>query len=316
MFKVNARKGEGVELAKTYGVQGYPTFILAQPDGVTLERWWGYGESTDFIATLHRGMQDPTTIDEKRARFEKAPNRDDAAKLAMYHESRDEHRDAVHYYRKAQELAPDENFSFEIFDVVASGARSDVFTLDEARAAANAVIRHDAREVVDVVRVARMMTSLGRKVDDREIMVPYLEVAVRESEGVGDKLVVRNRKYALVDHALFVEEDAAKAVQARKALLDPGWMDDPDELNGFAWWCFENEINLEEADTLARRGVDLATEGNTKANILDTLAEICNLRGSCKDEVYFIELAIQNNPDSTYFPKQLERFQKLLAEKD
>jgi benzoyl-CoA reductase/2-hydroxyglutaryl-CoA dehydratase subunit BcrC/BadD/HgdB len=49
--------------------------------------------------------------------------------------------------------------------------------------------------------------------------------------------------------------------------------------------------------------------------ILDTLAEICNARGTCKDAVTYIELAIKEAPGNDYYKKQLERFQKILAEK-
>ncbi len=316
LFKINARKDEGVDLAKSYGVQGFPTFVVATHEGETLERWWGYESPEKFVPTLQGALADPTTIEQKRARLEKKPNAPDALKLAMYHETRDEYEDAVKYYRQAQKLAPQENYTFEIFDVVASGTRNEVFTLDQAKKAADAVLQHEQRDVMDVMRVARMMTSLGRKLEDHTVMVPYLKVAMRESEGVEDEDAVKNRKRVAVEHALFVDKDAAKAVAYRKEMLDEGWMEDADQLNAFAWWCFENKINLEEADRLARKGVELAADKKTKAMILDTVAEICNLRGSCKDAVYYIELAIQADPDNTYFQEQLERFQKLLAEKE
>ena len=117
-----------------------------------------------------------------------------------------------------------------------------------------------------------------------------------------------------MDHALFVEKAPEKAVKLRKANLPEGWLENAEELNGFAWWCFQNRVNLEEAESLARKGVELAANDKTKAEILDTVAEICNARGSCKDAVTYIELAIQADPDSEHYKKQLERFRKLLAE--
>ena len=72
LFKVNAEAGEGVALAKRFQVQGYPTFLLANADAGTLERWRGYGEVEEFVETLGSALADPTTIEQKLARFQKS----------------------------------------------------------------------------------------------------------------------------------------------------------------------------------------------------------------------------------------------------
>jgi tetratricopeptide (TPR) repeat protein len=316
LYKLDAEKDEGKELAKEFKVEGYPTFVLVNTKSQTVERWWGYGEAAEFVETLDSGVKDPTTIDQKRARFESSPNMNDAAKLATYHETLEEFQQSVELYRKAQKLTgdSDRDFRYEIFQNTTWGARKDQFTLADARTAADDALAYEARSVENVANIASMMTSLGRKKDDFEVMVPYLELAMQETAGIQDEDIQKKRKRLLVNYALYVEKNAANAVAYQKATYDEGWMEDAKKLNGFAWWCFENKINLEEADALARKGVELAEDPKSKANILDTVAEICNARGSCKDAVYFIELAIQENPDSEYFPKQLERFRKLLAE--
>ena len=87
-----------------------------------------------------------------------------------------------------------------------------------------------------------------------------------------------------------------------------GWEEDPGELNGFAWWCFENRINLEQAEDLARRGVELAPEGEEKAMVLDTLAELVFLRGDENEAVALIRQAIEQSPDNEYYREQMVRF--------
>jgi tetratricopeptide (TPR) repeat protein len=91
-------------------------------------------------------------------------------------------------------------------------------------------------------------------------------------------------------------------------------MEDARALNAFAWWCFENKINLEEARQLAEKGVTLAKPGGEKAMILDTLAEICNELGNRGDAVETTRAALAESPNNAYFKRQLERFEKLLAE--
>jgi hypothetical protein len=74
-------------------------------------------------------------------------------------------------------------------------------------------------------------------------------------------------------------------------------------------------VKLSDAEAFARRGVELSSAGPDRAQILDTVAEICNARGNCDDAVELIRQAMAEAPDSDYYPKQLERFQQIRAEK-
>ena len=75
----------------------------------------------------------------------------------------------------------------------------------------------------------------------------------------------------------------------------------------------QNKINLKEAEKMARKGVELTSPGRDKANVLDTLAEICNLSGECGDAVDYIRMAVAEDPDNEYFREQLIRIEKILA---
>ena len=48
-YKVDAEKGEGIELSKQFGVGSYPTYIYADSDGKLLHRKSGYTGEKDFI---------------------------------------------------------------------------------------------------------------------------------------------------------------------------------------------------------------------------------------------------------------------------
>ena len=116
----------------------------------------------------------------------------------------------------------------------------------------------------------------------------------------------------LVD-AILVEKDGPKAVRLKRDLMPEGWKDDVSQLNSFAWWCFQNNVNLEEAEVLGRRGIELASPGPDRASILDTVAEVCNARGNCDDAVELIEKAIEDHPEKEFYRKQLARFQEIRA---
>jgi tetratricopeptide (TPR) repeat protein len=109
--------------------------------------------------------------------------------------------------------------------------------------------------------------------------------------------------------------DTIEASVHRKAAQPEGWTEDPARLNGVAWWCFEHNVNLEEAEAFARRGVDLAQPGREKAMILDTLAEICHKRGRTAEAVVLIQEAIREDGEDSYYREQLERFQAIADRK-
>jgi len=46
---VDGEKGEGIELAKKYGVKGYPTFVFLTPDGSLAHQTSGYHNPEKFL---------------------------------------------------------------------------------------------------------------------------------------------------------------------------------------------------------------------------------------------------------------------------
>jgi thiol-disulfide isomerase/thioredoxin len=311
LFKIDAEKGAGIELASTHKVDGYPTYVLMNADGATLDRWSGYGK--DYFLEMSSGaFSDLTTIDEKRARFHEHPNASDAAKLARYHETRGDHREAVELFAKAQELG-DTNYSFQIFQATAYGVGDEpgAFHVDDARKAADAVLAVPGQEADHIVTTYEMMKWLEGRADRKGLATPYLADAMKAAEG--HEGLARAREKLAIDHAVRIEKNGDKAFELKLASMKDGWRDDAGGLNAMAWWCFENEVKLDEAEELARRGVELAEAPGDKANILDTLAEICNARGNCPEAVVYMRQAVELNPQREYFKKQLERFEALAA---
>ena len=146
-------------------------------------------------------------------------------------------------------------------------------------------------------------------------MAPYMTAALDASKDASSGWIADARKELLVDEALHVKGDKASAAKLKKAAMPEGWMTDASALNEYAWWSFENEIDLAEAESLARKGVELSDAGAAKAQVLDTLAEIRNARGAPGDAVELTRKAIKEDPDEARYEKQLERFEKLAGGK-
>ena len=84
---------------------------------------------------------------------------------------------------------------------------------------------------------------------------------------------------------------------------------DPNALNSYGWRMSELEMNLDDALEKTQLAVQLSNDNiGTKANILDTEAEILWKLGRTKEAIQTIEKAILINPDYEYFTNQKNKF--------
>jgi thiol-disulfide isomerase/thioredoxin len=314
--QIDAEKGYGETLAETYGVSGFPTFVLTDADGALLDRWSGWEDAEGFIATLDEALVAPMPLEARIARFEAEPTADDAVRLARMAETADDSAEAVRYYREAVGIDPSRSTEVLPSLTYASigGLRSEATTIEEVRETARAMFADEGIELADKVEIALMLSRAGSRHDAPDLAVEFLTAAMPAAEASDDERVVSMRADLGIAHALTVLDDPQAALEFKRASMEDGWSDDPAQLNGFAWWCFEHEVNVEEALELARKGADLAEPGSERAMILDTVAELCNLAGDCGEAIATIDLAIEQDPDRAYYKEQRARFEAILAE--
>jgi thioredoxin-related protein len=310
----DAEKGEGIELAKKFGVRGFPTYALLNADGELIESWAGYGGPSHFLPAFTTALADPTTYAQKQQRFAAHPTAADAQTLARIADTGGRSAEALTLLRRARELDPSVDVSEPMLYAAFGRMRTDQ---EFGFAGFGAVAREEAMAenatTSTIVLAARLMMDFGPRFGEPDAGLPLLERAVaaiaRDPEGVD----ASTRAEIEIAGLLKLEKDFDAAVAAKRKSLPEGWQQSASSLNAFAWWCFENNVNLEEAELLARKGVELATPGKERAMILDTVAEICNARGNCRDAVTLIEQALAASPGDKHYQAQLERFQKILA---
>ena len=88
---------------------------------------------------------------------------------------------------------------------------------------------------------------------------------------------------------------------------------DPNALNSYGWRMSELEMNLEDALIKTRLAVSLSNDNpQSKANILDTEAEILWKLGQIEEAIDVIDRAIIINPEKKYFIDQKNKFSKSL----
>ena len=318
LWKVDCEKGEGIALAKKFEIRGYPTYIALNGQGEITDSWIGYEGPENWSASVAAAKLDRRTIADKKAAFEAEPTLALARALASDADTGSRYKDAVAYYGAARELDPANagDYDARILSSMIYGSQEDVFTPAEVVAQAEPAMASDETPVADKLELALMIKSMAEQKDKIELALPFLTAAMNASEGTTDEKALKYRNYLAVDYALLVEKDPDKALGLRRDRLPEGWENDPKELNGFAWWCFQNGLNLTEAQALALKGVELAETDGEKANILDTAAEISHAQGDGDQALAHIRRAIELVPDKAYFKEQLARFEKALQEKN
>jgi tetratricopeptide (TPR) repeat protein len=316
-FNVDCEKGEGIALAEKYEIRGYPTYIAMNGKGDVTDRWIGYEGPEKWSASTLAAKADPRTIVEKEPAFKAEPTIELAKALGSSASTGSQYKSAVGYYEKATELDPDGavEYNSAILMNMIYGMEGGDFTMDEVIAKAEPVMASDVATGAEKLELAMLVKYMASKNGEGDRAAPFIEAAFAATEGDTDERVLKIRKYMAVDYALLVEKDKDKALVLFRGRLSEGWEENPQQLNEFAWWCFENDTNLEEAQTMAMKGVELAETDGEKANILDTAAEICNALGNCEEAVATIKRAIELDPDKQYLQDQLVRFEKIAEEK-
>jgi len=314
LYRIDAEKGEGKEIAKEYGVRAYPTFILANSEGKQIDIWLGYSKS-QFINTISQATKDLSTIDEKQARFEIKPDLTSALTLARFHSAKEDYKEAVAYYMHAQTFAkePSADFTYDIFDNAYDGMFKELFTYDEASRAADAALVSKANDPELKIWIARRMATSASDRGHADDVARYLQSGLDLTSSSDGPDMKRTRAQLMVDFSLLVKHDTATAVEYKKTAMPESWTEDPNQLNEFAWWCFEHKVNLPEAERLSRKSIELAKPGREKANNIDTLAEILNARGKTQEALEFSKKAATEDPSNKYFQEQVARFEKELS---
>jgi tetratricopeptide (TPR) repeat protein len=314
LYQIDAEKGEGKDLAKEFNIKGYPMFVMVNVGGETLDRWIGY-EKNYFIKTMDSALKDLSTIEDKLASYEKKPTAGIADVLGRYSSSLEEYVNAVNYYTTAQKIKdqPSDDYTYEIFYNISYGLESEHFTFEDARAAADVVLKSETAEPEEVVRTAIRVTRMAKKNDRLDIIGPYIETGLKITSQADDPEAKDAHNQLMIEKSLHITGDKKAAVRYKMATMADGWLEDAGKLNGFCWWCFENSVNLEDAERLSRKSVELAEPGKRKAMNLDTLAEICNALDNCLEAVELIKMAMAEDPESKHYPEQLKKFEENLA---
>lgn len=101
--KINAEKGEGVDLSKKYNVTSYPNVIFLDPQGNEIERIMSYRPKEEYLKEVRRILEGERTTPLVEMAFNQNPTFDDAVFLSHYYLKVDIEK-GIEYYDKAVDL--------------------------------------------------------------------------------------------------------------------------------------------------------------------------------------------------------------------
>lgn len=308
-MKVDVYDETTEDYVESANITGIPAFLLYDDGGELIGRWGGYDDPETFLARQDGFLAEPMTLDARRARFQEEPTYDDAILLWAAARSTDSWDEALHSIQQADALRAEDapEIDYEIFVTYLAAAMDEAAELEPTLEAADAALESADTSESEKLNVARYLGYLDDQLENNNFASQYRDRVLASTSGATDPEVVRARNRLLVEKALD-EGNKPAAAQYKRATYEAGWEEDPAKLNEFAWWSFENEVELEKAERIAARGVELAEPGSDRAMILDTQAEIAFKLGKRDEAVELIEQAIQDDSDSEVYKTQLARF--------
>lgn len=188
-IKIDAEKGEGIAIAKKYGVTGYPTILLMHPDGEEIDRLLGYKPPDEFLTDLSNYVEGKNTMAAILAELKKKPdNTTMQYALARKYTDRNDWSGVQTAYTKVLELDPSNALGHREeaeYYVAVAKLRSDkdagplttfVSTYpssDMVRGAVSSLIRfHVKAKDADATRKV-FETYIASHADDRSMMNNY-----------------------------------------------------------------------------------------------------------------------------------------------
>ncbi len=307
----NVQEGEGVELSKTYKVgHTYPVFILTAGNGDIIYRWTGYTGAPRFISSLNKAMSDLTTVKERIAKYDSDPTHERAVLLARYFAETGEYLDAITYFKEAErsKRSPNLDYFYDIFANSANAAWSDMLSFEEVLPVADSIIYSSRKDNKTIIRMAQAMSRLTRKLEKEEYVKKYLQAGLDAAAVSGNRNNDDTHASLLIEYALQVENDTIKAITKKKESMGADWTKNPEKFYNYSKWCLERKVALSEAEFLAKKAAHLAKGAEFKAQVYNTLAEICYARGNLEEAIKIMDLAIEQDPGNTQYQDRQDQY--------
>jgi len=270
-MKIDAEKGEGIDLAEEYAIRGYPTTVFVNSSGEEIDRIIGYLPIDNFLAEVQRIDRGENTYISLQQ--EVAEDSTDVETLIQF---AGKVEDRVQYSERTLDL-------WERIEQLASD------NTDYAMLADYKVASHQSM----VAQSPEPLTRYIANNNENSYRLEAYSDLVQLYRSTRDSSREASTFRTMVNEAM--ESDQAS----------------PSMLNSYAWRMASLERNLDDALEKARLAVEMVPNDDaaTRAQIMDTEAEVLWKLGRTEEAIEVINQCIELQPDDPYYQEQKTKFQ-------
>ena len=269
-MKVDAEKGEGVDLAQRYHITGYPTIIFARATGGEVDRIIGYLPPDRFLEELDRITSGVNTLESIRAEIEQDPQDLDAfLRYGWKLDDREVYSEAIDVWRSVQLLSK----------VNSPASRLGDFKVAEALALADSIT-----DPLDAYLEA---------VPESEYTAQAMQGVVQIYRSRHDVLAEATGYKQLVDYSIQIKAATPRLLNSyawRMTQLEQNLEDALERVR----------LGVELAS---------GDEAESRAGILDTEAEVLWKLGRVDEALEVITVCIKLQPEDNYYRDQKAKFE-------
>ncbi|MCC7302669.1 MAG: thioredoxin family protein [Bacteroidia bacterium] len=282
--KFDMESGEGIELAKTYGVQAYPTFLFIDGSGKLVHRVCGSDSPQNFIQKGKDALKPELTLLWLEEKFNTSPG-DAAIVAALFTALSDgcapvgERVDKYFSHVKPEEFSSRFNWNMLYRHITSSASPAFVYLLkhqDEfgKKYTADSV----SRKIQNVYE--RSFAKIARSKD--KVALDAMEKEIRANmAGDADGIIWKGQ---IAYYSAVGDWTSFAAVTVK--YVEKYAMENPSQLNSFAWKFYESvsdKAMLEHAARWAKKSVELDSKyynNDTHASILYKLGRKADARAA------------------------------------
>ena len=256
--KIDMEKGEGVDIAKKYGIRAYPTLLYLNSDGAQMHRICGAGSVKSFVVDGEDAM---------------SPNKQLAAAMASFGNGKVDAKTASSYFTSLESAC--QTFDLEMNNYFSSVKESDILTRGNWDIIYKHVNDYDSKVFQSLESnkesYAKLYTSdsVESKVNQvyanglwttlqKKNMTEYelIKSKLKKSKTVAAEKIILQSDISIYQQS----QDWTKYASAVSEYLSKSQPPNPSELNNYAWAFYENiddKKMLEKAVEWSKKSIEL-----------------------------------------------------------
>lgn len=259
---------------------------------------------------LESALAGPVTIERQMAEFEKKPDSGAALDLAREMYWQELYTEALKMFRRAVELDPKNVDKAWLLGSSAMAVREEGLDAGELKREVAGYLERNKDDKDAPLEAARYLSlGLGRG-QDNALLKQHLEAALALLENPADEEKKSLRTDLLIRQALTLEGDKEKAIALKREMLGEGWEEDPAQVIEYSSFLLRNQVDLGEAESYARKGIDMSDPGWERAQACAALARALQAQGKKAEAVEALEQALKNSPRSKTIKAHLARLRE------